>query len=114
MPLLNKNVLKNQVAKPVKQYIEEWDCDVYFKKFSIQDTILLEELNNKKRISEVEKVLNIIMLACVDQHGNKIFNVKDKEELLSMPVEVLYKLADIANEATGLNDQDIDEKAKNS
>jgi hypothetical protein len=114
MTLLNKDILKKQSSPLTKKYIDEWDCEVYFKKFTIADEILLEKLNSKKRITEVEKLLNIIILACVDDKGEKIFKPEDKDELMDMQSSALNKIVQIANEETGLNDQDIEEKAKNS
>ena len=114
MTLLNKELLKKQSSPLTKKYIQEWDCDVYFKKFSIQDSILLEKWNNKKNITEIEKVLHVILLACVDEKGDKLLKFEDKAELMEAEVEVLYRLAEIANQESGLNDQNVDDKAKNS
>lgn len=112
--LLNKELLLAKKTPLTKKYIAEWDCEVYFKKFTIADEILLEKLNNQKRITEVEKLLNLLIVACVDEDGKRIFSPDDKAELFELESSVIDKIAKIANEETGLNDQDLEKNAKNS
>lgn len=114
MPTLNKDILKKQASNLKKVYIEEWDCDVYFKKLAVKDAIVLEKMNSKKGITGTETLLNIIMLACVDEKGEPCFQPEDRDDLLTIDNSVLNKLASLAEEGAEVDKNDVEDKAKNS
>lgn len=91
----------------------EWGGKVKIKALSVQEQLDYDAFLVTKP-KEIEMALHLIIMACVDNNNNKLFNEKDIDSLKQKNSQNLFKLV---NEILKLNNQnanDIDELAKNS
>lgn len=56
----------------------------------------------------------LVALSCVDDEGNRIFTERDVEELSAKSASALNRIFRVAQELSGITDEDVDELTKNS
>lgn len=92
-------------------FIEEWNADVKIKSMNVRERIEFEELQLKCK-THVDSMVLMVMMTCVDEAGQRLFdNKKDLED--KSPV-VLMKLFEGAVELNSLTKGKVEEQAKNS
>lgn len=85
--------------------------DVKIQSLLIEDQLEIEKLNNKKDKQENELVFLMLKLSCVDEHGEKIL---DDENVRKLPSNIALKLFDECLKINGLNNKELENRAKNS
>lgn len=114
MAVLNKNNIKEaRDSKYSYVNVPEWgdkDSKIKIKSLSFKDQIEIEKIHNQKDSSESEKVLDVVLLACVDEDNKSLFDSSDKNWLKSKSPKPIMKIFNAVMDMVG---EDVDEKAKN-
>ena len=128
--LFNRNALaeaaKKSIGKHLKVSCEEWQegSFVYVFQLSLAETaeiaqVVLENIvkrQNKKTASQSDPNaanLKIVMLACCDEDGNKLFLPGDEEKILQCPAIVVERIVRAYNLLNEVVDDEIEEAKKN-
>lgn len=91
----------------------EWGGKIKIKALSVQEQLDYDAFLASKP-KEVEMALHLIIIACIDENGNKLFDENDLPLLKKKNSANLFK---IVSEILKLNKQDandVDDLAKNS
>lgn len=113
MAIPNKADLKKIGVKKEKVSIPEWgkDAFIYIKHPNLKETFTLSAIQENE-IANEDKMVEIVMLFCVDEKGDKYFQEEDRDWLVNQEAKVVMKLANKAVELM-VGKQDLDERAKN-
>lgn len=63
---------------PLSIHVDEWDTDIYFRPFTLDDNDWIQKKANGQDGSFVAYFL---IRKCLDKDGNKLFTVADKQAL---------------------------------
>ena len=108
---------KHQIfaAKDLKEsFVEvpEWGGKVKLKALSMQEQLDYDTfLSNKP--NEIDAALRLVILACVDDSDNKLFNEEDLKELKKKDSVNLLKVVEAILELNNMKAKSVDNLAKN-
>ncbi len=108
---LNKDQIKDYDDRP-SAVVEIWGGQVIVKAMSTKDRIMFEASQQDSK-SQTELVALYVLYSCVDEKGDKIFNIDDLDLIESKSPSSLLKIFNASIDLNKLNSDSIEEKAKN-
>jgi hypothetical protein len=123
MQILTKKQIKDSkdvTVTPV--HIPEWGGAINIRKLTISDFAVLEDLANQVKKAEAEgrkqdvqdMVAKYLMLAAVDEKGDKLFSDDDLAWLREKNGDVMLRLFQFIRRDSGLDEKERSDMRKNS
>ena len=92
--------------------IPKWGGDVRLKSFTLKEQKQFEELREADKPND-EVVLEVLLIACVDENCAPLFSREDLQLLQKKNAQVLIDLFTHAMELNSISQEELELKAKN-
>ena len=115
MSLSKEQIKQAQDLQSTTVAVPEWGGDVIVRSMSVKDRIEFEARQSSNQ-SQTESMITLVLLTCVDEDGNKLFDDSPEDRALmeGKSPAALIKVFNASIELNILNKDKIDEQAKNS
>ena len=92
--------------------VPEWGGKVKIKALSVQEQLDYDAFLAKKP-AEIDMALHLIITACIDDNGGKLFNLEDCEMLKKKNAANLFRIVEKILDLNKQNSGQVEELAKN-
>jgi hypothetical protein len=113
MLLTRQQILEAIDLKSVIVEVPEWGGSVKVRSMSAKDRIEFEA-NQEKCKTELESIINLLMLTCIDENNQPLFEPSDYQKLQEKSPTAFLKLFKESLELNTLSKDQVEERAKNS
>lgn len=119
MAILKKDDILNAQDLPFKDVeVPQWGGTVRIRALNSAERDAFEQSITQFRGNDVDLKMNnirakLVAMAAIDEEGNKLFTLQEAEKLGKKSAVVMDKLFQVAQELSGMRQQDLDDAIKN-
>lgn len=116
MALLNKKQIqeRDDIHYRVIQ-VPQWGNDeIKLRSLLLEEQFVINSLEGRKDVSESDKILEVIVMCCVDDKNNQLFEPEDKAWLKTKSPDAIVHIFNEIMNMVSINDDKLEERAKNS
>lgn len=114
MALLNKKQIqeRDDIHYRVIQ-VPQWGNDeIKLRSLLLEEQFVINSLEGRKDVSESDKILEVIVMCCVDDKNNQLFEPEDKAWLKTKSPDAIVHIFNEIMNMVSINDDKLEERAK--